>query len=152
MKKATFRELIMQDVEAKTSKEVIQKVGELFLKEGFVKDTYINAVQERELVYPTGLQLEGIGIAMPHTDPEHVNKPGICIAKLKEPVQFFHMGEEDVPVEAEMIFMMAITDPNAQIETLQKVLSVFQNPEVVAQFKATTDEESLYAVAKEHIG
>ena len=52
-----YPELIAVDVQAETSEEAIRKVGQIFLDNGFVKDTYIDAVIAREKVYPTGLQL-----------------------------------------------------------------------------------------------
>ena len=69
-----YPELIAVDVQAETSEEAIRKVGQIFLDNGFVKDTYIDAVVAREKVYPTGLQLADMGVAMPHTDPPHVYK------------------------------------------------------------------------------
>ena len=120
-----YPELIAVDVQAETSEEAIRKVGQIFLDNGFVKDTYIDAVIAREKVYPTGLQLADMGVAMPHTDPPHVYKSGVCVAKLAKPVTFMHMGTEDQPVEAEMLFMMAITDPSQHLETLSKVMNVF---------------------------
>lgn len=41
-----------------------------------------------------------------------------------------------------MLFMMAIQDPDEQVELLQKVLSVFQQPEVVAEFRAAKQTTS----------
>ena len=80
MEQATFRNLILRDVEAANAEEAIRKVGQRFYDEGFVKDTYIDAVVAREKNYATGLQLADIAVAMPHTDPQHVNRPGVCIA------------------------------------------------------------------------
>ena len=48
-----YPELIAVDVQAETSEEAIRKVGQIFLDNGFVKDTYIDAVVAREKVYPT---------------------------------------------------------------------------------------------------
>lgn len=152
METAINRDLIIKDVEAQNSEEAIRKIGKLFLDAGYVKDTYIDAVAKREKVYPTGLQLADIAIAMPHTDPEHVNKAGVCIAQLKNPVTFCHMGEEDVFVEAELIFMMAITNPSEQIDTLQKVLSVFQQSEVIEAFRNAKNEDELFVIANKFIG
>ena len=152
MEKATFRDLILLDVDAKDAEDVIRKVGLRFYEQGFVKDTYIDAVVAREKVFATGLQLEEIAVAMPHTDPQHVNRPGVCIAQLRHPVTFEHMGDPDTKVEAELIFMMAIKDPDEQVELLQKVLSVFQQPEVVAAFRAAKTEDELYEVAQKYIG
>ncbi len=147
-----FKELIATDVEAKNSEEVIRKVGKLFYDNGFVKDSYIDAVIKREKVYPTGLQLDGIAVAMPHTDPPHVNRSGVCVAKLKNPVTFQHMGAEDVSVQAELIFMMAIQNPDEHMETLQKVLNVFQNVEIAQKFKNAKNNDELYEIALKYIG
>ncbi len=152
MEQATFRELILRNVEAKDAEDAIRQVGQCFFDAGFVKDTYIDAVLAREVTYPTGLQLAEIGVAMPHTDPQHVYRPGVCIAQLAHPVTFAHMGDPDTLVEAEMLFMMAIQDPDEQVELLQKVLSVFQQPEVVAEFRAAKTDDELFAAAQKYIG
>jgi len=150
--RTVFRELVAARLQADSAEEVIQKVGKMLLDHGFVKDTYIDAATAREKEFPTGLKLMDIAVAMPHTDPEHVNKPGVCVVQLEKPVIFSHMGSPDIKVEAEMIFMMAIMDPDAQVETLQKVLSVFQNPEVVKEFKNAAGADELFEVAMKHIG
>lgn len=152
MEQATFRELIMRGVDAKDAQDAIEQVGQRFLDAGFVKDTYIAAVAAREKTYPTGLQLAEIAVAMPHTDPQHVLRAGVCIAQLAHPVTFEHMGDPDTKVEAEMLFMMAILNPDEQVELLQKVLSVFQQPEVVAAFRTAQSEQELFAVAQQYIG
>ena len=141
MEQATFRNLILRDVEAANAEEAIRKVGQRFYDEGFVKDTYIDAVVAREKNYATGLQLADIAVAMPHTDPQ-----------LKHPVEFEHMGDPDTKVQAEMLFMMAIKNPDEQVELLQKVLGVFQQPEVVAAFRAAKNEDELFEAAQKYIG
>lgn len=152
MEQSIFRELIIYGVEAKDYEDAIRQVGQKFLQEGFVKDTYIDAVVEREKVFATGLELEGISIAMPHTDVIHVNKPGVTVAKLAHPVEFEHMGEPGRKVQAEMLFMMAITNPEDQIGTITNVLGVFQNKEALKAFKDAKSEEELYEAAKHYIG
>ena len=152
MDQAIYRELIMVDVDAKDSEDAIRKVGTLFEKYGFVKDTYVDAVVEREKVFATGLEFPGISIAMPHTDIIHVNKPGVTVAKLAHPVEFEHMGEPGRKVQAEMLFMMAIVNPEDQIGTIMKVLGVFQNEEAMEAFKAAKTEDEVYEVAKQYIG
>lgn len=147
-----YPELIVVNMEAKDAQDAIRQTGELFYEYGFVKDTYIEAALAREMEFPTGLQLKDIAVAMPHTDAKHVLKPGVCVVQLAEPVVFAHMGEPEKKVKAEMLFMMSILNPDEQIETLQKVLGVFQAPEVVAEFKAAVDKETLYQVAMKYIG
>ena len=147
-----YEDLIILDVDANDYEDAIRQVGALLYNGGYVKDTYIDAVVGRELEFPTGLILKDIQIAMPHTAGVHVNKPAVCVAKMKHPVTFGHMGDPDTKVEAEILFMMAIQDPNAQIQTLSNMMGVFQNSEAVAEFKAASTKEELFAVAHKYIG
>jgi len=145
------KELTLVNIKASNSEDVIRQVGKVLYDSGFVKDTYVDAVVEREKIYPTGLQLKDIGIAMPHTDSEHVHKSGICIAALTNPITFEHMGMPETKVEAEIIFMMSILDPGEHIDNLKKLLDVFGSEDVVREFKAAKTQEELYSVAAKYI-
>ncbi len=146
------RELVMYGVEVVDAQDAIRKVGARLYECGYVRDTYVDAVAEREVGYPTGLQLTLMGVAMPHTTGSHVITPAVCIAKPTKPITFKHMGEPELEVQAEMIFMMAIKDPNAQLETLQKMMGVFTNEEAMKMFKAASNEEELFDVAQRYVG
>jgi len=149
---AIYEDLVLYGVDARDAEDAIRQVGQHLLDKGFVKDTYIEAVVKREAEYPTGLQLKDMAIAMPHTAGVHVNTPAVCVAKLARPVTFAHMGDPDTKVEAELLFMMAIQSPDAQLDTLQKVMGVFTNDEAVARFKDAADQNSLYETARQYIG
>lgn len=146
-----FKELINSAVTAKDSQDVLEQVGRMLFDQGFVKETYIGAAIEREKNFPTGLKLKNIAIAMPHTDSIHVNKPAICVARLNNKVPFSHMGYSDMSVDAELVFMMAITDPDKQIQTLKKAMEVFQNDQAVSEFQNAAANEDLYQVAKKYL-
>lgn len=144
-------ELILVNVEAENYEEAIRKVGKRLFDNGYVKDTYIDAVVAREVDFPTGLHLEGIDIAMPHTAGIHVNTPAVCVAKLAKPVEFSHMGDPETKVQATLLFMMAIKNPDEQIETLQAVMGIFTNQEAIEELKAAKTEAELFSVAKKYI-
>ena len=55
---------------------------------GCVKSRVLDGITTREAEYPTGLEFNGIGFAIPHTDSVNVNKSQICFASLDEPVIF----------------------------------------------------------------
>ena len=145
-------DLIVFGVKAENAEEAIRAVGANLIKGGYVKDSYLPAVIEREAEYPTGLQLRTIGVAMPHTAGVHVNMPAICVAKLEKPVEFGHMGDPDTKVQAELLFMMAIKNPDEQLDMLKKVMSVFTNDEAVEKLSAAASQDALYEAAKAYIG
>lgn len=143
---------VMYGIDAADAQDAIRQAGRLLLDSGHVKDTYVDAVCQRETEYPTGLQLKNMGVAMPHTAGVHVNDPAVCVVRLNHPVTFFHMGEPETAVEVKLMFMMAIKDPDAQLDTLQQVMGVFTNDRAMDEFMQASDEPSLYQVAKTYIG
>lgn len=128
-------ELIFVDMEAVDEQDAIKELANFLYKQGFVKESYIQAILDREKVFPTGLPTEGVGVAIPHTDSIHVKKGAIALGVLKESVFFHTMGMPDETVKVDIIFMMAIEKPEAQLEILQKLMSIFQQKELLDKIK-----------------
>ncbi len=145
------KDLIAYGIDATDSEDAIRQAAALLEKGGYVKESYVGAVLEREKVYPTGLHLDGIDIAMPHTMPEHVNKAAMCIVKLKKPVRFQHMAEPEIDVDAVMLFMMAIEDPQEQLSNLKTIMRMFTNQEAVSAFVCAASREELIAAAEAYL-
>ena len=136
-------ELVVMGLEADTDMEAIDKLANHLYAQGIVKETYIPAVKQREVDFCTGLAFEAMGVALPHTDSIHVNQQAIAIGILKKPVTFHHMGMPDVDVDVELMFMLAIQKPDAQITFLGKMMEVFQLDGCLEQVKnAATAEEA----------
>ena len=100
--------LIMPDLKAGSSDEVFQQLGGLLVSEGYCKSSYVQALIEREKDFPTGINMGNIGIAIPHTDKEHVIKGAVAIGVLKEPCISIRWETNDENVEAKLIFMLAV--------------------------------------------
>ncbi|GAA0731715.1 PTS sugar transporter subunit IIA [Clostridium oceanicum] len=131
-------------LDVNTSDEAIKTIA-LSLKDAeYVKESYIKAVLEREKIYPTGLPIEQFGVAIPHTDIEHVNKPMIALATLKNPVDFYVMGgcnNEKVPIK--IIFMLAMTNSKSQITLLTKLMSLIQDKYILEHIYNSHDKNDL---------
>ncbi|MBV7389630.1 PTS sugar transporter subunit IIA [Enterococcus sp. ALS3] len=118
------------DEQEELSKEaVLDYISQLLFKNGYVKESYAQAIKDREAIFPTGLNTTTFGIAIPHTDSKHVNEATIAVGILKQPVIFQEMGAEEVEVPVRLIFMLAIKEPEKQLETLQAVISLIENEE-----------------------
>lgn len=124
-------DLVFIDLEAATKEEALQLMGTRLAAGGFVKEGFIDSVMEREKNYPTGLPTEPFGVAIPHTDGDMVHESRIAFASLKNPVQFLMMGTDDKLVDVKLIFMLALNNPEDQLETLQKLIELIQNPDMV---------------------
>ncbi|WP_274954514.1 PTS sugar transporter subunit IIA [Anaerostipes butyraticus] len=141
--------LIMPDLKAGSSDEVFQQLGGLLVSEGYCKSSYVQALIEREKDFPTGINMGNIGIAIPHTDKEHVIKGAVAIGVLKEPVHFYQMGTNDENVEAKLIFMLAVKDPKEHLVFLQRILMVLQDQEVLKQLIETKNKQEIINIIKE---
>lgn len=128
MSKINFTEsLILTGIEAKTNMEVLERMATNLCEQGMVKESYKQAIKDRENNFATGLPTASVGVAIPHTDIEHVNQAAISVGVLKEEVNFGIMGEEESTVPVKVVFMLAMKESHAQLELLQKLMQIFQD-------------------------
>lgn len=141
--------LILTEVDAQSYEDVMKVLGGTLIREGYAKDTYIEGLIEREKEYPTGLDVGGFGVAIPHTNVSHVNKQGIAIGILKKPVTFVQMGTDDEMVDVNLVFMLAVVDPAAHMEQLQRIISIIQDKEVLQSIVDAKETNKIIEIIKE---
>lgn len=143
------KEVIVPGLEAATYEDVMKNLGQKLIDAGYAKDSYTEALITREKNFPTGLDIDGMGVAIPHTDVSHVNRPAIAIAVLKNPVTFIQMGTDDEEVGVKLVFMLAVTDPSAHIDELQRIIEIIQDKAVLEKLFETTDKEKIIEIIRE---
>lgn len=104
-------------------------------RSGYVKETFGPAVLLREKSFPTGLPTEPVGVAIPHTDSEHVNTSALAVGVLTYPVPFQEMGSLETEVEVRIISMMAICDPKSVMPILRTLALAYQDREFLTTLK-----------------
>lgn len=126
------RDAVAVKLNAATAEDVIRRLAAKLEASGKVRSTYADAAVEREKTYPTGLPL-GLpaNVAVPHTDPIHVIRPAIALATLARPVDFANMEDADETVPVGLVFMLAINDKDRQIDVLQEVMALIQDPAAI---------------------
>ena len=131
---------------AADSKDVIAHLGKLLFEAGYVRETFVEAALDRESRLPTGLPLSGdVNAAIPHTEVEHVRKSGLALATLSAPVTFQNMVSPEEAVPCQLVFVMALDQPKAQIEMLQEIAMVLQNPAIIQRLMSAGDFEDIRA-------
>lgn len=140
--------LIFIGLDVQNTDEVFETIGGELVAQGYCKQSYIQALKDREAEYPTGINMGACGVAIPHTDVAHVNDKAIAIGTLKEPVTFVEMGTDDEYVQTQLVFMLAV-DEKGHLELLQAILAVLQDAEVVNKIIAAKNAEEIIAIIKE---
>lgn len=134
---------ILLNLDVSTNDEVLEVIAKNLIKNGYVKDTFLNAIIEREKIFPTGLPTEGVQVAIPHTDIEHVNKKTISVGVLKRPVDFSMMGGSGDTVPARLVFMLAMDEAHSQLELLQKLMGIFQEKKILEYIVSEKDKRNI---------
>lgn len=142
--------LIFVDLDAETKEDVFETMGGKLIEEGRCEKTYIQALKDRERIFPTGVLVQDTGVAIPHTDPEHVKESAIAIATLKNPVKFYHMGtnpEEGIEVKVSFVIMLAIAG-REHLDVLQKAIQLIQDQEVLQKLIKAENAKEIIEIVK----
>lgn len=134
-------ELVVLNLEMENKYDVMTALANRLLEKNIVKSSYLQALIEREDVYPTGLQTKEFGVAIPHADIQHVVKPSVAIATLKNPVKFNLMASPEDTVDVKIVFMLALTEPQKQLQLLQDLISLFQASHLIKQMLKCDDRQ-----------
>lgn len=108
---------------------VLRAVAEQALEQGFVRDTFADALLAREKEFPTGLPTP-LPVAIPHTDPEHVLRPALAAVLLDPPVEFGEMGGADRTVAVRLAVVLMVTDPSSQVGLLSRLITALRRPDL----------------------
>ncbi len=140
------KELCLFQLEVKNQAELFKVMSEQLVNNGCVKDSFLEGIINREKEFPTALEINQIGFAIPHTDSIHVNNSQICFASLKEPLVFYDMTNKEREIPVSLVFMLAMSQPHEQIGTLQNLVNLFQNQERVQELLSCTTKEQFIEI------
>ena len=127
---------------ANSSEEAITLCGEALHKAGIVGEDFGKACVEREKDIPT---------AIPHAKVSGIKENAICLLKLESPVIFRRLDDDTEQVETDLIFNLAIKDPNEHLQVLQRMMEFLNNKEVLLKCKELSNEETV-AYLTEQLG
>lgn len=135
------------DEECLTCEEVERRIADVLRERGYVKDTYAQAILDREASFPTALDMGGLNVAIPHCDVANVNRAALCMGILRHPVDWHKMDEPEETCKVSVVCMLALTEAHAHLEMLQKVIAFVRDQELVAKvIDAKTAEEAFELV------
>lgn len=146
------KELVFIDMDIKDREDMFRQLGAELEKQGYIKDTWLDAVMTREKNYPTGLHCPSADIAIPHTDPENLNKAYIAVIKPSAPVDFEPMGGIGDTVHAKYIINLGVMRHGGQVEVLQALMQIFMDEDATADILSQSTPEGVIEAITSRFG
>lgn len=110
-----------------SKEELFEDVYQSAFNQGYVRKDFLERVQAREEEFPTGIQLETIGAAIPHTDSECVLQEFVAVITNETAVAFQQMDDKNQVTQAKIVFLLGLNQPHTQLSMLQTLMSLMQN-------------------------
>lgn len=138
------KELIELDHTAEEREHVLQYMAEILCSKEYTKPTFVEAILDREKNYPSAIAFSKKGIAIPHTDADHILRSTVFFLRLAKPIEFRAMGTPDEKVQVHFISMFALKDKNDIGELLTALITAYQDTELLEQLWVAKNKEEIY--------
>lgn len=135
--------VVMANLDVDSREEVFKILHDKLYENKNVKESFYEGLLKREDIFPTGLLLNKYNVAIPHTDPEHVNDSCIAVATLKKPVTFQCMEDSSKSVDVKVVFMLAMGQAHSHIEMLQNLIILIQNDKFLENIINAKNEDEI---------
>lgn len=142
--------LIFTQASYQTSDDLFEGVSKQAFQQGKVRDDFLARVKEREATFPTGIQLENLGVAIPHTDAECVLEEFVAVVVNQEPVEFKSMEDINQSVPASIVFVLGLNQAHAQLEMLQSLMGLLQNEAILKDIIAATSSQDVLTIVNKN--
>lgn len=128
---------------------LFSKITDQLLAKGIVEESYREALVQREQNHPTAMQLETMGVAIPHVDVEHVREERLVVVTCPEGIEFNQAEDPDLTMKVNVIFFLLLKEKDAHLEFLMKLISLFQKTAEMDRLLSTTSvQEVMQILAK----
>ena len=143
------KEFIQQTNQVKDWKEAISLAAAPLLRGNYIEQSYIEGMIA---------SVEKLGayivlapkVAVPHAAPDlGVNKVGMSLLQVAEPVDFDVKGDEEKQVQ--LIFVLAAIDSTAHLKALQELAMILDDDESIEQLIAAENLDEIMEIITETI-
>lgn len=133
---------IITGINASSEAEAIAPLSQRLIDAGLVNPDFLTHVLAREVNFPTGLPTEPVGVAIPHTDPQHVRTSTLAVGVLTNPVNFGVMASSDDEVTPiTVIFLLAIAPGTHHMNVLGSLIRLFRNGSFLEQVSSSSPDD-----------
>jgi len=122
----TFHLNVADGIPFASYQDVFKYLHDELTAAGIVKESYLHALTAREKEYPTGIDLDGYAVAIPHCDSQHAIEPAIYIVRTPTPISV-NQADGDGELETRLVINLVVTDPQDQLKLLKSLFNNLQD-------------------------
>ncbi|HGM5490491.1 TPA: PTS sugar transporter subunit IIA [Serratia fonticola] len=119
-------ELMLLKHAAVTRQQLFREINQILTARDRVFPSYLDALIAREDNNPTAMQLENMGVAIPHVDIEHIKEEKLVVVTCPEGMEFKQAEDPDLTMKVHVIFFLLLKEKDAHIEFLMKLIGLFR--------------------------
>jgi len=122
---------------------LLRELSKTLKGKGYVKESYLESILQREEMHPTGLMVEDlINIAIPHTDVEHVLKPTMVVVKhSSSSFEFFRMDDPEEEIPVDVVFLLVVKESDGYVNFLAALTNLFQDADFIELLASGTPDK-----------
>jgi len=140
-------DLVFYDIQLNNKTDLFDFMADQLEKKRYVTKEFRGAIKSREEEYPTGLELEGINVAITHTEKKYVDSQKLVVIKPKNPITFKNI-ENLKPIDVNLIFGLILDSDDGHLKILKRISQMFQDKEVIKKVRQIKDKEELTTYMK----
>lgn len=141
---------VLVNLEAEDAHAAILSLTAALVETGHVTPEFAEDVWLREQTFPTGLPTEPLAVAIPHADPDHVNKSAVCLGILNSTVTFAQMGTGgSTLLDVRLIFLLAIKEREKQVDMIQQLIQLIQTGSLLEQLSDAGDSKEVLTLIQD---
>ena len=136
---------------ASTQQDLFDDVGSRLQSLNLVTDDFIEKISQRELAYPTGIDMGCVcpgfpSYAIPHTDPAYVKAVRVVPVKIERPIEWRCLMNPVQRLSVSFAFMILNGDGTSQVGILSQIIDFVNGlgAEGASSFFNESDEDLIY--------
>lgn len=133
----------------KNRKELYEFLADDLYEKGYIESTFLEALKEREAVFPTGIVSNCYNIALPHVDSKHVKKNALILIILNQPIEFNRMDKLDEIIKVKVVFMLLIKEVKYHMQAISNLTKIWYDNQLMQDILKIQNKEELLALVQD---
>lgn len=119
------------EMDVRNTEEFFKTLYPFLLKKSYVNESFLDAIEEREGRFPTGIEMEQYNIALPHVDSIHVKQNALILCRLIQPITFRKMDETTKLLQVKVVFLLLIKDLQIHVQAISDLTKIWKNADLM---------------------